>query len=113
MTNNVKFVLNAPMAPFLANLAMDMFAISSPKAIQDNGENYGTPAVGGVGTGPFKFVEWVEGDHITVAANDDYWGGRPKIDEIIWRVIPDDFGSLPWRLNRAIFMALSRQSSKI
>jgi peptide/nickel transport system substrate-binding protein len=87
---NVKFVLNAPMAPFLANLAMDMFAISSPKAIQDNGENYGTPAVGAVGTGPFKFVEWVEGDHITVAANDDYWGGRPKIDEIIWRVIPDD-----------------------
>ena len=87
---NVKFVLNAPMAPFLANLAMDMFAISSPTAIEDNGENYGTPAVGAVGTGPFKFVEWVEGDHITVAANDDYWGGRPKIDEIIWRVIPDD-----------------------
>jgi peptide/nickel transport system substrate-binding protein len=43
-----------------------------------------------VGTGSFKFVEWVEGDHITVAANDDYWGGRPKIDEIVWRVIPDD-----------------------
>lgn len=87
---NVKFVLSAPLAPFLANLAMDMFAISSPQAIMDNGEDYGTPAVGCVGTGPFKFVEWVEGDHITVAANDDYWGGRPKIDEIIWRVIPDD-----------------------
>ena len=87
---NVKFVLNAPMAPFLANLAMDMFAISSPQAIMDNGENYGTPSVGAVGTGPFKFVEWVEGDQITVAANDDYWGGRPKVDEIIWRVIPDD-----------------------
>jgi len=87
---NVKFTLNAPLAPFLANLAMDMFAISSPAAIEANGEDYGTPAVGCVGTGPFKFVEWVEGDHITVAANDDYWGGRPKIDEIVWRVIPDD-----------------------
>ncbi len=86
----VKFVLSVPLAPFLANLAMDMFAISSPAAIEAAGEDYGTPSVGCVGTGPFKFVEWVEGDHITVAANDDYWGGRPTIDQIIWRVIPDD-----------------------
>ncbi len=86
----IKFVLSAPQAPFLANLAMDIFAISSPAAIEAAGENYGTPAAGAVGTGPFKFVEWVEGDHITVEANEDYWGGRPKIDQIIWRVIPDD-----------------------
>jgi peptide/nickel transport system substrate-binding protein len=38
----------------------------------------------------FKFVEWVEGDRIVVEAFDEYWGGRPKIDQIIWRVIPDD-----------------------
>jgi peptide/nickel transport system substrate-binding protein len=36
------------------------------------------------------FKEWIEGDRITVVANDDYWGGRPVIDEIVWRVIPDD-----------------------
>lgn len=86
----IKFVLNAPLAPFLANLAMDMFAISSPAAIEKYGEEYGMPAVGCVGTGPFIFKEWVEGDHITVVANEDYWGGRPTIDEIVWRVIPDD-----------------------
>ncbi len=86
----VKFTLAAPLAPFLANLAMDMFAISSPAAIQKYGEQYGMPSVGCVGTGPFKFKEWVEGDHITVVANDEYWGGRPKVDEIVWRVIPDD-----------------------
>jgi peptide/nickel transport system substrate-binding protein len=67
----VKFVLNAPLAPFLANLAMDMFAISSPAAIEKFGEAYGLPAAGCVGTGPFKYKEWVEGDHITVVANDD------------------------------------------
>lgn len=88
--STVKFTLNAPLAPFLANMAMDMFAFSSPAAIEAAGEDYGTPAVGAVGTGPFKFVEWVEGDHITVVANDDYWGGRPKIDQVIFRVIPDD-----------------------
>jgi peptide/nickel transport system substrate-binding protein len=86
----VKFTLADPLAPFLANLAMDMFAISSPAAIEAAGEDYGTPAVGAVGTGPFKFVEWVEGDSITVEANVDYWGGAPTIDEVIWRVIPDD-----------------------
>lgn len=86
----VRFKLAAPLAPFLANLAMDMFAISSPAAIQKYGDQYGMPSVGCVGTGPFKFKEWVEGDHITVVANDEYWGGRPKIDEIVWRVIPDD-----------------------
>ncbi len=86
----IKFVLSVPMGPFLANLAMDIFAISSPAAIEQAGEDYGTPTVGCVGTGPFKFVEWMEGDHITVEANDDYWGGRPTIDRIVWRVIPDD-----------------------
>jgi len=86
----VKFVLSDPLAPFLANLAMDMFAISSPAAIEEYGEDYGLPAVGCVGTGPFKFVEWVEGDHITVEANEDYWGGAPTVDEVLWRVIPDD-----------------------
>jgi len=86
----VKFTLNAPLAPFIANLAMDMFAISSPTAIKAKGEAYGTPTGGCVGTGPFKFVEWVEGDHITVEANTKYWGGAPKVDKIIFRVIPDD-----------------------
>jgi len=86
----VKFILNAPLAPFLANLAMDMFAISSPAAIEEYGEDYGLTEAGCVGTGPFKFVEWIEGDHIAVAANGDYWDGAPTIDEIIFRVIPDD-----------------------
>jgi len=86
----VKFVLSQPLAPFLANLAMDIFAISSPTAMEAAGEDYGLPANGAVGTGPFKFVEWVEGDHITVDANADYWGGAPTVGQIVWRVIADD-----------------------
>ena len=86
----VKFMLSDSLAPFLANLAMDMFAISSPAAIEAAGEDYGLPAYGAVGTGPFKFVEWVEGDHITVEANADYWGGAPGVEQIVFRVIADD-----------------------
>jgi len=86
----VKITLREPLAPLLANLAMDIFAISSPAALEEYGADYGMPTVGAVGTGPFKFVEWVEDDHITVEANEDYWAGRPTIDRVIWRVIPDD-----------------------
>jgi len=87
---NVQFVLSAPLAPFLANLAMDMFAISSPAAIEAAGEDYGTPSGGCVGTGPFKFVSWQEGTEIVIEANEDYWGGAPKVDQVVFRVIPDD-----------------------
>ncbi len=86
----VKFVLAEPLAPFLANLAMDIFAISSPTAMETAGEDYGLPSNGAVGTGPFKFVEWVEGDHITIEANADYWDGAPTVDQIVFRVIADD-----------------------
>ena len=87
---NVQFTLSDPLAPFLANLAMDMFAISSPAAIEAAGEAYGTPSGGCVGTGPFKFVSWEEGNQIVVDANADYWGGAPTINQIVFRVIPDD-----------------------
>mgnify|MGYP001069545044 CR=1 FL=1 len=86
----VKISLREPLAPLLANLAMDIFAISSPKALEEYGAEYGTPGAGAVGTGPFKFVEWLEDDHITAEANMDYWGGAPTIGKVIWRVIPDD-----------------------
>jgi peptide/nickel transport system substrate-binding protein len=86
----VEFTLSDPLAPFLANLAMDMFAISSPAAIEAAGEDYGRPSVGAVGTGPFKFVSWQEGTEIVIDANQDYWGGAPGVAQVVFRVIPDD-----------------------
>lgn len=43
-----------------------------------------------IGSGPFKFVEWVHGDHITLEANPLYWRGPPKLKKIIFRVVPDN-----------------------
>jgi len=43
-----------------------------------------------VGTGPFTFVEWVQGDHITLKKNPDYWqSGKPYLDGIKVRIFTD------------------------
>jgi peptide/nickel transport system substrate-binding protein len=43
-----------------------------------------------VGTGPFKFVDWARGDHITLAPNPDYFLGKPKLAKITIKIIPDE-----------------------
>ncbi|VFR19016.1 Putative gluthatione transporter,solute-binding component [plant metagenome] len=46
-----------------------------------------------VGTGPFVFKEWVRGSHIALARHEKYWQpGRPYLDGITWKVIPDVAG---------------------
>lgn len=42
-----------------------------------------------VGTGPFRFVEWVPGQRVVLTANNDYFEGRPYLDRCIYRIIPD------------------------
>lgn len=39
-----------------------------------------------VGTGPFQLVEWQPGEFFRMEANPDYWGGAPKIDELVFRI---------------------------
>ncbi len=43
-----------------------------------------------VGTGPYKFVEWVRDDHVTLEANPEYWGGAPSIKTVVIRPIPEE-----------------------
>lgn len=81
----VEIKLNQPYAPFLKNLAMFATGIVSPTAVKEYGEDvFKHP----VGTGPFKFEEWVKDDHITLVANEDHWDGRPYLDKLIYRIIP-------------------------
>lgn len=58
----------------------------SPAAASEGGVAFRTSPVG---TGPFKFDSRTVQDNITLVANDDYWGGVPKIDQVIFRFFPD------------------------
>ena len=52
-----------------------------------------------VGTGPYKFVEWIKGDRVVLVKNPDYWGGEPAWDKIVYRVIKSDPSRLAAVLN--------------
>ncbi|GAC1652387.1 MAG: peptide-binding protein [Vulcanimicrobiaceae bacterium] len=41
-----------------------------------------------VGTGPFKYVRWVRNSEVVMDASDNYWGGRPKLGRLVFKVIP-------------------------
>ncbi|WP_275786466.1 ABC transporter substrate-binding protein [Pararhizobium gei] len=42
-----------------------------------------------VGTGAYKFVEFIPDQHVILEANKDYWRGAPVVDKVTWRAIPD------------------------
>lgn len=91
-----KFILSEPFSPLLGNLCLAYFGIASPAAIEEHGdEEYGRNPVG---TGPWKFQEWIAGEQIVLVPNDDYQNfhshvenkGRPYADELIFRNIAED-----------------------
>jgi len=70
-------------------LSSGFFAIHSPTAIIAAGVDYGTPGVGAVGTGPFKFSEWLEGQRVVLERNDAYWESSPSLERVIVLAIED------------------------
>ncbi len=87
----VKFVLNRPEAPMIANLGMDFASIMS-KEYADAMLEAGTPEMVNqqpVGTGPFQFVAYQKDTVIRYAKNPDYWAGASDLDALIFAITPD------------------------
>lgn len=89
----VRFNLNEPSAILLSALSNNAGMIMSPAAIKQYGEDI---VLNPVGTGPFKVKEAIEGDHVTLVRNPDYYlKGKdglplPYLDEVVIRVITDE-----------------------
>ncbi|HEX5933942.1 MAG TPA: ABC transporter substrate-binding protein, partial [Pseudorhizobium sp.] len=87
----VKFVLNRPEAPFLANLAMPFASIMSKEyadKLQADGK-MGQLNQMPLGTGPFSFIGYQQDAVIRYKKNADYWGGAPKIDDLVFAITTD------------------------
>ncbi|UZD46163.1 glutathione ABC transporter substrate-binding protein [Peribacillus frigoritolerans] len=83
----VQFILKEPFSPLLSILANHEGGIISPKTI----EKYGKKVIQEPnGTGPFAFDSWSPGQEITLTKNDSYWGDEPKVDKVIFKVVPED-----------------------
>lgn len=82
----VEFTLNEPFAPFLSNLAYPTGLIVSPDAVKKYGKDFGRHPVG---TGPFKFVEWVSNSRVVIEKNGSYWEGAPALQAVVFRPITD------------------------
>ncbi|WP_088006864.1 ABC transporter substrate-binding protein [Indiicoccus explosivorum] len=90
--HELEIKLKRKTAPFLSYLAISMFGIASPAAIEKYGTDIGEHPVG---TGPFMFEEWSRNNSITLVKNPDYWvEEEPYLDRIIYRVIPDNSARL-------------------
>jgi peptide/nickel transport system substrate-binding protein len=82
----VKIKLSAAYPAFLSILAQPQSAIVSPTAVEKLGDKF---AASPVGTGPFAFKGAQADTNIVLEANPDYFRGAPKLEKIIYRVIPD------------------------
>lgn len=80
----VVFTLAEPYSTFINKLTQ--FCIISPAAIEEYGNDI---MYHPCGTGPFKFEEWVEGDHTTMVKNEEYWGEPASVDSVTIREVPE------------------------
>jgi peptide/nickel transport system substrate-binding protein len=76
-----------PFAPLLAQLSAYNVYILSPAQVQKEGANFSKTASG---TGPFKLQSWQPGEKLVVVRNDKYWGEKPRLDSVVFKVVPED-----------------------
>ncbi|KUO72131.1 MAG: hypothetical protein APF77_00920 [Clostridia bacterium BRH_c25] len=84
--NTVKLRLKNVYAPILSCLTSSSLGIVSKKAAEEAGEDF---ARNPVGTGPFKFVEWKNGERIVMERFDDHYRGPAAIKDLTFKIMTD------------------------
>jgi peptide/nickel transport system substrate-binding protein len=86
-THTATFNLSSPSSAFVSSMQIHLI----PKHILEDEDDINIAGFNQnpLGCGPFKFERFVDGDEVTLVANEEYFGGRPHLDELIYKVIPD------------------------
>ncbi len=83
----VTFTLSRPITLLPGNLAVFAGGVVSPTALETYADDYSQHAAG---TGPFKLDAFTPDVELSLVANDEYWGGRPALDRVVFRTISED-----------------------
>lgn len=82
--DRVRFSFSLPEPAFPAKVAYHGCPIFSPASFDNDGK-----IVSPIGTGPFKYAGHKPGEELEVVRNDDYWGDKPQLEKVLFKVIPD------------------------
>lgn len=83
---HVKCTLVAPSSLFLLNLRQNLCAIVPPEEVEGQGDAFNQNVIA---TGPFMLESHDPDVGTTMVANPNYWGGKPNVDKVVIKVIPD------------------------
>jgi peptide/nickel transport system substrate-binding protein len=106
----VRLHLKYPLASIFSGLASGNAAIVEKAAVLRSGDLQKTEA----GTGPFTLAEWVPDNFMRLTKNPRYFkGGLPKVDEVVFRIIPEQASLLAGVRTRSVDMATISDGSVV
>lgn len=106
----VRLHLTYPLASLLSGLASGNAAIVEKAAVLASGDLQKTEA----GTGPFMLAQWVPDNYMRLVRNPHYFKrGLPKVDEVVFRVIPEQASLLAGVRARSLDMATISEGSVV
>jgi ABC-type transport system substrate-binding protein len=83
----VQLKLQYPFSPLTPSLSLTLVSPISPAALAKHGEDVRQNPVG---AGPYILKEWVKGDRIVMVRNENYWGKKPSVAKLTWKIVPED-----------------------
>src|SRR5262249_17023266 len=85
--HTVRLATEKPWPGLIDRLAATDFLPMPPKALREQGVQ--ALAARPIGTGPFKFVQWVRDERLVLERNPDYWQGAPDVARVTFRYVPE------------------------
>ena len=84
----VRMTTTAPLAEEILTYQLTTYEVMPPSVYADESDaNLAKVSANPVGSGPYKFVEWIKDDHLTLQAFDGYWGKKPAFAKLIWKPV--------------------------